>query len=164
MRLPFVRMFNAQPLILVMLTQRDKIFGAVLRRSVRDGIIQKVSEADDHPGHFIVDGSKHVLVKHAQSSSSTWRFSFSPEVIETLVSLQSAADLFGGAYLWLVCDNDAVCELSVDEWSSVLNVDAPASQQTIRIARPPGHSFSVTGSAGSLGHSVPVSRFPSLGA
>lgn len=54
-----------------MLTQRDKIFDAVLRRSVRDGIIQEVWEADDYPGDFIVDGSKHVLVKHAQSSSST---------------------------------------------------------------------------------------------
>lgn len=145
-----------------MITQTDKILGAVLRRSIKDGAVQKVTEADDHPGHFIVDEGKHVLVKHAQSSSSTWRFTFSPKVVETLVSLQDAAGLFGGTYLWLVCDNDAVCELGVDEWSSVLNVEAPISQQTIRISRPPGHSFSVAGTDETLPHSVPVSRFPSL--
>ena len=147
-----------------MITQTDKIFGAVLRRSIRDGVIQEVSEADDHPGHFIVDGDKHVLVKHAQSPSSTWRFTFSPQIVETLISLQSAAGLFGGTYLWLVCNNDAVCELGVDEWHCVLKVDDPSTQQTIRVSRPPGHSFSVTGTAGTLAHTVPASRFPSLDA
>ena len=82
-----------------MITQTDKILGAVLRRSIRDGAIQTVTEADDHPGHFIVDEDKHVLVKHAQSSSRTWRFTFTPKVIKTLVSLQRATGLFGGTYL-----------------------------------------------------------------
>jgi len=145
-----------------MITQTDKILGAVLRRSIWDGVIEEVSEADDHPGHFIVDEGKHILVKHAQSSSSTWRFTFTSKVVETLASLQNAVGLFGGTYLWLVCDNDAVCELGIDEWSSVLNVKAPTAQQTIRISRPPAHSFSVAGTDGMLPHSVPVSRFPSL--
>lgn len=111
-----------------MITKTDQILGAVLRRSIKDGVVQKIAEADDHPGHFIVDENKHVLVKHAQSTSSTWRFTFSPEVVETLVSLQGAAGLFGGTYLWLVCDNESVCELGVDEWSTVLNVDSPEIQ------------------------------------
>lgn len=147
-----------------MITHTDKILGAVLRRSIKDGAVQKIAEADDHPGHFIVDENKHVLVKHAQSSPSTWRFTFSPQLIETFVTLQSAAGLFGGTYLWLVCDHEAVCELGVDEWSAVLNIDSPEGQQTIRVSRPPGHSFAVTGSAGNLAHSVPANRFPSLDA
>lgn len=144
-----------------MLPERDKLHGGVLLRFIKEDIACSIEEVKGDPGHYLLNASTHVFVKHARSESHRWRFSFSPDVIETVTSTQDASGLFGSVHLLLICD-DEVCQLSVDDWSQVLALGDARSHQTLRVERPAGRSFRVQGSKSKTARTVPLSRFPSL--
>lgn len=144
-----------------MLSRQDQVFGAVLLRSIREGAADRI-DPGDHPGHFILDGRRHVLIKEASSPSERFRYTFSPAAIRLLLTCRSH-DGFLSTYLLLVGNGERVCELSEEEWLTILDIDPPTSSQTVKVISRPNRSFYVTGPKGELNKTVPKNRFPSLG-
>ena len=144
-----------------MITVTNKIYGSVLLRSIQAGVVHYIKPVDDHPGHFIVDHEVHVYLKYDRGDDMAWQFGFSSAFVSTLRDIQTRTDLFGGPYLWLVCGENP-CELRPDEWNRILETGTPDVHQTIRVSRPPRHSFRVSGSKRELPYTIPVNRFPSL--
>jgi len=144
-----------------MIPERDKLHGGVLLRFIKEDIARSVEEVKGESGHYLLNESNHIFVKHARIESHRWRFRFSPDVIEAVTSCQDASGLFGSVHLLLICD-DEVCQLSVEDWSRVLALSKSRSGQTLRVERPAGRSFKVQGSTSRTARTVPLSRFPSL--
>ncbi|NBB75111.1 MAG: hypothetical protein GVY35_15790 [Bacteroidetes bacterium] len=143
-----------------MISARDQIYGAVLRQIVKEGGA-RLAEVSDCAGRFRLNGSTSLLVKYATNSSSPWYFSFHPEHIKILRrDLNEHGGLF--SIVCLVCGSDSICALRHDEWSSVLDLNAQNSQQTITLRRAKRCSFSVSGPVGMLDYKVPASRFPTI--
>jgi len=145
-----------------MLSRQDQISGAVLLRLLRMGAASHVSDPGDHPGHFILDRSRHVLIKEASGSRGSFSFTFSRSAIEQLLSCLEEDGMFS-TYILLVGDGDFVCELPPEEWVALLDVDTPSSSQAIRVLSRPNHSLRVSGPKGQLDRTVPKNRFPSFG-
>lgn len=145
-----------------MISRQDQIFGAVLLRYIREGAADRIEDPRDHPGHFILDGTRHVLIKEATSSGEQFRFTFSPSAIARLLTCLGEGGFFS-TYLLLVGNGELVCELFSSEWQNLLNVSSPSSSQTITVVSRPNRSFYVTGPKGKLGKTVPKNRFPSFG-
>jgi hypothetical protein len=145
-----------------MISRQDQIFGAVLLRSIREGAADLIECAGDHPGLFILDGTRHVLIKEATSSGGNFRFTFSPAAIGRLLKCLGETGFFS-TYLLLVANGKNVCELSSPEWQNLLEVDAPSSSQTVTVVSRPNHSFYVRGPKGEREKTVPKNRFPSFG-
>jgi len=145
-----------------MISRQDQIYGAVLLRSIREGVVQHISDPKDHPGHFVLDGGRHVLIKEASGSRGQFRFTFSAQAITQLLNCLGKDGMFS-TYLLLVGNGDLVCELSPGEWLKILEVDAPPASQTLRVIGRPNHSFRVAGPNGELDRTIPKNRFPSFG-
>lgn len=145
-----------------MISRQDQIYGAVLLRSIRAGVVQQISDPGDHPGHFVLDGTRHVLIKEASGSEGHFRFTFSSEAVEMLLFCLGEGGMFS-TYLLLVGNGDLVCELSPSEWLKILQVDQPPSSQTVSVIGRPNRSFRVSGLRGQLDRTVPKNRFPSFG-
>ena len=145
-----------------MLSRQDQISGAVLLRLLREGAARHVSAPGDHPGHFILDRARHVLIKKATRSQGHFCFTFSRSAIEHLLSCREDGGMFS-TYILLVGDGSFVCELPPEEWLRLLDVDAPPLSQTVRVVSRPNCSLRVSGPKGRLDRTVPKNRFPSFG-
>ena len=141
-----------------MLSSRDQQHGAVLRQIVKHGGQFQLSQLGS--GQYEVDGSKLFLVKYCGRASS-WQFKIRRHDIQDLVKYQFSS-FFEQSFLALNCRNREVCVLGFDEWSTVLDVESPADQQTITLRRSKNCGFVVSGSGGSLDEAISVSRLPSL--
>lgn len=144
-----------------MITARDQFEGVVLRRLIKHDDPPRIVEVGDKSGHFQLNESTFLLVKYSSSDRSPWRFTFRPKDVQTLIDDRSKTDLFGGAYICLVCGLNTICPLSSDEWSTVLDLTESSAQQTVTVRRRPGTQFEVKGSGGKLDHKVPATQFPS---
>lgn len=141
-----------------MLTSRDQQHGAVLRQIVKHG--GQCQSIQSGFGQYEVDNSKLFLIKYCGRASS-WQFTIRRHDIQGLVEYQFSS-FFEQSFLALNCRNKEVCILGFDEWSTVLDVESPADQQTITLRRSKNCGFVVSGSGGSLDRTIPKSRLSNV--
>ena len=148
--------------ILLMITERDKYYGVVLRQLTKSGHrVSDLREVGDKAGHFHINEEAFLLVKYSSKDQSPWRFCFHPSDFPVLLESHHRGGLFGGSYVCLVCGFDSICLLHEDDWSVLLSMSCTDRQQTIMVRRDAGRSFIVSGTAGRLDYKVSLSRFPS---
>ncbi|WP_161552300.1 hypothetical protein [Rhodothermus marinus] len=143
------------------ISRRSQVDGAVLRILLRHNGQLAVRELNDTAGHFIINSSTRILVRYASGKNGRWRFTLREEDIATLLNDYAQSGLFG-AYLILVCGQEAVGVLSPDEWCQLLDLGGNYKVQTITICRDARCQMEVTGTRGRLAYRIPAARFPRM--
>ncbi|NBC19217.1 MAG: hypothetical protein GVY18_18080 [Bacteroidetes bacterium] len=145
---------------------RNPSIGSILLEAIDAGIVRQIFVRDSDIGHFQVDHGAHLFLVSARRNGRGWMATLSPSLLDALtnafgrVETHGQQSLFGGPHLWIVCGGEC-CVLRPREWIQVVDLDAVADTQAIRIERPPNCSFRVRGPGGVLAHTIPLRRFPS---
>lgn len=144
-----------------MLTDRSQHYGGVLYRIVNHSESQvRLRQISDKAGHYSINDGSRFLIRSRTCESSPWQFTITPSDLATLVDDCRETGLFGDSHLCLICGNTAICSLSLEEWSQLLDLHRKRSQAII-VRSQNGCQLNVSGSAGSLSYKIPRSRFPS---
>lgn len=137
-------------------SERDLYHGAALARIVEGTGFRSIRKASPHAGHYELNGSRRILMRHSAAESEPWRFIFREEELAVLREDGTAAER---AFLCLVCRDELVCVLTVSQIPAVIDLTAETSQ-SIRVYSRRGSSIEVRGSAGHLDRKIPKHAFP----
>ena len=144
-----------------MMSDRSQRYGAVLYRIVKhSGGSICLRQIGDKAGHYSIDDASRLLIRSRACEISPWRFTINRSDLVILVNDCRETGLFGDSHLCLVCGNSLICSLSLEEWSQLLDLHHEGAQ-SITVHSQDGCQLSVSGSAGTLDHKIPRSRFPS---
>lgn len=142
----------------------DQPFGALIRQIVKrssDGV--HVKELGDHPGHVCINRTVRYLAKRSKSSGPSWRFTFTPDELETLFNDLQVEGAGGAAHVILDCGRDCTCLLKSSEWKKLLKPSEINGTEWMQIYRPSGCQMAVRATTGrTLDYKVPQSRFPDM--
>lgn len=142
-----------------MKSQKQDIYhGIALAQMVHHGPFQGLKRNENRGvGHLIVNGDRYVLVKY-RTGGQPWQFTFKPDHLDWL---DKDAEAGRRGFVVLVCDDETICGLSLEQTSGVIDFTSN-TQQTIRVEHPDNGSMRVTGSTGKLSRTVPHNAFPDL--
>jgi hypothetical protein len=135
---------------------QDLYHGAVLTQITEHPSFKALNKVDDIYGHYLVNHDTRLFVKYLTKASSPWHFKFS---YNELQSIQADMESTGNVYLCLVCGQETICSLNIQEFSNLIDVTSLDSQ-TIIVEVPQGGSMHVKGTAGKLPKTLPHNSFP----
>jgi len=119
---------------------------------------------DSSQGEYQINHDLGLYIKHGTLSEDAWTFNFHPEHQETvrrmfnhyneriLIALVCVRDS-------QKCEIDGVCLLDFGEYASVLGRDC-LNQKNLKVNRPTGGSYWISGPEGTYKKSIAQSRFP----
>jgi hypothetical protein len=130
------------------IAELDRYHGIVLRqiliahgRPLRIGVLEESGRVDV----FSVEGAAF-LVKHSSKRLSPWQFTYSSE---GLIQLNDLRRTFASVWAFLVCGQDGVVGLSLDELNSIVRA-ADGRAAWVRVSRGRRSMYRVAGTQGEL--------------
>ena len=137
---------------------QDMYHGAVLTQITEHPSFKALNKIDSQYGHYLVNRDTRLLVKYSKKAEDPWTFKFKHSELQMIKhDLEVAPHVF----LCLVCGEETICALNTEEFSQVINVNAPDSEsQSIIVDAPEAVSMRVRGSAGRLGRTLAHNSFP----
>lgn len=143
-----------------MIAELDRYHGIVLRqilvahgRRVCVGVANPSGRVDA----FRIEGAAF-QIKHSSKRLSPWQFTYMPENLEELAALRRN---FAPVWTILVCGQDGVVGLSLDEFNSIVQV-GEAGAAWVRVSRSRNSMYRVGGSLGNLPRAKPRGVQPFL--
>ena len=136
---------------------RELYLGVALSQIVENVGFRSMRKASPRLGHYEINGTRRILVRHTKSARGPWSFSFRPDDLRLIREELATSPLF---FLGLVCGNASTCLLTADQLVQVIDLSTD-DVQSIRVSARPGSSLSISGSAGSLDGKVTNHAFPS---
>lgn len=137
-----------------MIAEYKLYHGAVLAEIVHELSSPVSIDELDESGRlssYVLNGQIGVQIKHSTQRLRPWAFTFTkPNVIELLDLRTRCTDVFVvfvGSMMGMAC-------LTIEELVSILDA-GDSGQAWIRIDRPRGKSFTVSGAKGALSHKKP---------
>ena len=136
-----------------MIAELDRYHGVVLRqillacgRRVRVGVVDLSGRVDA----FCIERAAF-QVKHSSKRLSPWQFTYMPENLAELDELRRA---FDPVWVFLVCGQDGVVGLSLEELTSIAQV-GEGGAAWIRVSRSRNSMYRVGGALGELSRAKP---------
>ena len=149
-----------------MISDFHKYHGAVLSVLSSTRPHTAINKLDDSSqGEYQINHNLGLYIKHATSDNNYWVFNFQPE---HQYEIRRMFDRYHQSIvLALVCVSsteredtiDGVCLIEYGEYAAVISPDT-RSQKAIRVERPDGGSYWVSGPSGSLSGAIRQNRFP----
>ena len=136
--------------------RKDLYHGAALTQITEHASFKALNKADAKYGHYLVNVDRRLLTKYSEKTSGPWQFTFQPDDLDILKT-----DIASGfkTFIVLVCCATTVCLLDENEFSQLIDINAAAAQQWIRVQIPKA-SMRISGSKGNLGHAIKHNGFP----
>lgn len=135
---------------------QDLYHGAVLTQITEHDSFKALNKVDTQYGHYLVNHDNRLFVKYLTKQSSPWNFKFS---YSELQSIQRDMEYTDRVFLCLVCGQETICALNIQEFSNLVDVSSSESQSII-IEVPAGGSMHVKGTVGKLSNTLPHNAFP----
>ena len=136
-----------------MIPELDRYHGVVLRQilvahrhRVRVGVADLTGRVDA----FCIEGAAF-QVKHSSKRLSPWQFTYMSENLAELAELRR---IFNPVWVFLVCGQDGVVGLSLDELTSIAQV-GEGGAASVRVSRSRNSMYRVGGSLGELPRAKP---------
>jgi len=98
-----------------------------------------------------VINNKVYYIKYSKNRISPWTFSFSETHIAELIDL---AEHFENVYIALICNEDGICCLNIQEFKTVIAVENINYPKWIKAIRQKREKYSVSGSDGTLTYKI----------
>lgn len=130
--------------------------GSALVRIVQDSRTKGASLFYDNDTYLINENTA-IYMKHSTSRLSPWQFSFHQEHTDRVNELENKCKKL---FIALICYDDGICCLSLDEYRKVIHEDDVDNTKSIRISRLRNEKYKVTGSDGKLAYKIGNSHFP----
>lgn len=138
------------------MSNREHYVGAALTQILEVTGFRSIRKASNAFGHYEVNGSCRVLIRHSASAASPWLFTLRERDLELLRQERASERR---AFLCLVCRDEHVCILTIDQVDVVVDL-AAEEVQTIRVYSRRNSSIDVRGSASALDGKIPKHAFP----
>ena len=135
---------------------QDLYHGAVLTQITEHPSFKALNKADTLYGHYLVNHDTRLFVKYLSKETSPWNFKFS---VAEMQSIQNDMELTRNVFLCLVCGQETICALNIQEFSNLIDLSS-SENQSIIVEVPPGGSMHVKGTAGSLDKVLWHNSFP----
>ncbi|WP_338472627.1 hypothetical protein R4Z10_07775 [Niallia sp. XMNu-256] len=135
---------------------QDLFHGAVLTQITEHPSFKALNKADTLYGHYLVNHDTRLFVKYLSKETSPWNFKFS---VTEMQSIQSDMKLTKNVFLCLVCGQETICALNIQEFTNLIDLTSSESQSII-VEIPPGGSMHVKGTAGDLDRTLRHNSFP----
>ncbi len=143
-----------------MIAELDRYHGVVLRQllvthghRVCVGVVNLSGRVDA----FCIEGAAF-QIKHSSKRLSPWRFTYMPENLGELAELRR---VFDPVWAILVCGEDGVVGLSLDELNSIVQV-GEGGAAWVRVSRSRNSMYRVGGALGDLPRAKPRGVQPFL--
>lgn len=136
--------------------EKDWFHGSALTQICEHDSFTALNKATEKIGHYQVNHDKRVLIKYRSTEDMPWRFTFSPEDVE---SINDDIEADQNSFLCLVCGYDTICVLSSDQIEEVLDLESDESQW-VSVQYPQGGSMRVRGSYGDIDNTIRHNAFP----
>lgn len=136
-----------------MISELDRYQGVVLRQILvahRDAVRVGVADFSGRIDAFRVERAAF-QIKHSSKRLSPWRFTYLPENFVELGELRRA---FDPVWVFLVCGQDGIAGISLDELTSVTQATERGAAW-LRVSRSRNSMFHVRGARGELPRAVP---------
>lgn len=133
-----------------MIAELERYHGAVLRQIlVAHGLPLSIGviDAGGRVDAFKIDRAAFII-KHSSKRLSPWQFTFTPENLSELLTLKRN---FTSVWIFLVCGQDGVVGVSMDELGSLIRLSEERSTW-LRVRRSRKGMYRLTGPLGDLGH------------
>lgn len=105
---------------------------------------------------YILNNRIGLYIKYSTKRLTPWTFSFQKYHQDEILVLRNK---FDEVYTILVCNEDGLVCLNFEELKRILN-EVHEEVEWIRVARRPGHEYSVSGKDGDLKFKIPIKDFP----
>ena len=105
---------------------------------------------------YVLNDSVGLYIKHSKKRMTPWSFTFQQEHQD---EIQSLKDTYNEVFLVLVCGNDGIVTLSFEELKKTLD-QVHEETEWVRVSRPPGEMYAISGSDGKLKYKVGENEFP----
>lgn len=135
---------------------QDLYHGAVLTQITEHPSFKALNKADTLYGHYLVNHDTRLFVKYLTKEISAWNFKFS---VTEMQSIQSDMELTENVILCLVCGQETICALNIQDFSRLIDLTS-SKNQYITVEVPPGGSMRVKGTAGTLERTLRHNSFP----
>ncbi|WP_077618364.1 hypothetical protein [Bacillus sinesaloumensis] len=135
---------------------QDLYHGAVLTQITEHPSFTALNKPDSLYGHYQVNHDTRIFVKYLSKETSPWSFKIS---VSEMQSIQSDMDVTKNVFLCLVCGQQTICALNIQEFSNLIDLTS-SENQYINVEVPTGGSMHVIGTAGSLERTLRHNSFP----
>lgn len=136
-----------------MIAESDRYHGFVLRQiliakggTVRMSVVDLAGRVDA----FAMDDAAF-QIKHSAKRLSPWQFTYMAENLKELAELRKR---FGCVWVFLVCGNDGVVGLSLDELVDIVQL-SEGGAAWVRVSRSRNAMYRVSGTLGELNRAKP---------
>lgn len=137
---------------------QDLYHGAVLTQITEHDSFKALNKVDSQYGHYLVNHDTRLFVKYLTKEKSPWNFKFHESELQAIQhDMESSAKVF----LCLVCGQETICALGINEFSNLIDVTNPESQSII-VEVPTNGSMHVKGTAGKLSKTLRHNSFPDI--
>jgi hypothetical protein len=134
----------------------DFFHGVVFSRMIGEKA-SRFEKIETNNSSYIIDERIPIYIKYSQKRISPWIFTFTEAHIEEIKKVQNG---FKEVFILLVCNNNGVCCLNYQEFSTVISTESNYFPKWIKAQRQKGEKYAVTGSDGKLTHKIGDSDFP----
>lgn len=135
---------------------QDLYHGAVLTQITEHPSFKALNKADSLYGHYLVNHDTRLFVKYLSKATSPWNFKFS---VNEMQSIQNDMQLTRNVFLCLVCGQETICSLNIQEFSNLIDLTSTENQSII-VEVPPNGSMHVKGTLGDLDRTLRHNSFP----
>ena len=143
-----------------MITELERYHGVVLRQILvthGNSVSLGVANLSGRVDAFCIEGAAF-QIKHSSKRLSPWRFGYMPENLEELAELQR---IYDPVWVILVCGEDGVVALSLDEFKSIVEIRGGCAAW-VRVSRSRNSMYRVGGARGDLPRAKPRGLEPFL--
>lgn len=135
-----------------MIDKQEFYHGAAVIKLLDDRRCERIKKNDLG---YIVNNEALAFIKYSTKTRSPWRFIFSQEEIDKLIS---AGDLFNKIIIVFICGGDGICAVS---WSKIVELLA-SEAGWISTRRNFNEQYAVAGSHGKMKGKIPLREWPSI--
>lgn len=131
--------------------------GAVLVKIIHSGLFKKFEIATESNTTYILDDKIGLYIKYSRNRMPPWIFTFKENHVKDIKGIN---DLFGNVFITLVCNDDGICCIDWNEFSTIISVENNDYPKWIKSSRKKGEKYFVSGKDSILDHKIGNSDFP----
>lgn len=135
----------------------ESYHGAALCRMVHDERLRSIRLFNKNSNSsYLVNDCIGIYVKYSTKRLTPWTFTFNPDHVTELLDLGKNTH---STYLVLVCNDDGIACLDLEEAKAVIDVSLERNQG-VSVSRRPREKYKISGTLGEIKYKFGDNQFP----
>ncbi len=139
-----------------MINDKDLFHGAVFSRIISERAVY-IKKHNNNISSYVINDKSAIYIKYSQKRISPWIFTFAQTHVDEIKKIK---DGFKDVFVLLICNNNGICCLNYQEFSTVISTENNCFPKWIKAQRQKGEKYAVSGSDGDLTYKIGDSDFP----